>query len=326
MNCNKCGKPLEPGAAFCNSCGASVEQQVVNSAPVQQQAVNPVPIAGTPATGGGFDKKNIIIIVLAILLVVGIGVGFFVGKSTKDDSNNDKNVEKRNSDNTDEEKDKDDKDEKDDNNGEKIHQTIDPSKIKTKADNALGEDIELIKLSYNEERSNLYLLLKNNSKKDLSITAYLNYYDEDGTRIDRGIGTGYIESGKMYLVSIFNSTYEGFDSYDVSINASEYKSYYHKVNVEDKIKVSEVESGLSLELTNDTENDIVSEVTILFYKGNEIAYYGSTYLSPKVGLTDKHTVSIYSYPEYEYKKVKVSDYFDRYEIISSYAFYYETDY
>ena len=325
MNCNKCGKPLEPGATFCNSCGAPVEQQAVNTAPVQQQTVNPVPVAGTPAAGGGFDKKNIIIIVLAVLLVVGIGVGFFVGRSTNDDSNNDKNVEKRNS-NKEDEEDKDVEDKKDDILGEKIHQSIDPSKIKMKADNALGEDIELIKLSYNEERSNLYLLLKNNSKQDLSITAYLNYYDEDGTRIDRGIGTGYIESGKMYLVSIFNSTYEGFDSYDVSIKAEGYKSYYHKVNIEDKIKVSEVESGLSFELTNDTENDIVSEVTVLFYKGNDIVYYGSTYLSPKVGLTDKHTVSIYSYPEYEYKKVKVSDYFDRYEVIVSYAYYYETDY
>ena len=112
MFCSKCGKSLEPGTKFCNSCGAPVNQENNNvetpqmgvennmaTAP-QEPSVAPAPTMAGPAStpeptnmapmGNPEPKKNnaLIIIVVVLVLIIGGLLAYFLLTKDKGDDNN----------------------------------------------------------------------------------------------------------------------------------------------------------------------------------------------------------------------------------------------
>lgn len=90
MFCKKCGKEVKEGAAFCDSCGAPMNQgggQQGTLPPMNTGygAIGSGSLAGGGSGTGNANGKNKMIIIgaaaVALVLVIGLGIALFSGKS-----------------------------------------------------------------------------------------------------------------------------------------------------------------------------------------------------------------------------------------------------
>jgi len=348
-NCKNCGSPLVPGAPFCGNCGTPINQnnvmnatpvQNVQRAPVQNVPVQPmgVPVQSVPVQNIMPPKKNnnLLLIIIVIVILILAGGGYYVSQNVLDKDNNESNSSEKkvsnkdkssDKDEDDKDDDKDDRDDKDDDDEEDAVD-LDGSKVTLKGENELGNEFELVDAFYAKSYLGfLNVLIKNTSDKNADITIYLNYYDENGKRVDRTLDSAYVEAGKVIAVQLTNRTKEKFVKYDVSIDAKEYKSYFHKIDVSDsELQIEEVDSNIRITYKNNSDHDFMAHGTVIYYKNDKIAYFDDVYLSGKPGETVEGKSYLSSYSEFDYKNPKVSDYFDKYEFILSSAYYWDSDY
>ena len=304
MNCGNCGNPLEPNATFCNKCGTPVLQS--NDVKVEKKK----------------SKLVLVIVLFVVFLALGLGIGFFVGKkSVKQNKCTSEPAELKKEDKEEE------KEEKSDSSWDnKKHDVLDVSKIKTSGEDELGKNIEILEMSYKESGNYLYILAKNNNTIDVDYTFYLNYLDSKGTRVDRGLTMGYVGAGKTFVTRIYNSTSDDFSGVSVSVTGKAFKSYYHLVDVENKLDIVDSDKGVVVSFKNETKNNVSIYLSIVYYKDNKIVYFeDSTISTVKPGLTENTTFSIYNLPGYSYDKVS-KDLYDKYEVLVDSAFYYDTEY
>ena len=181
---------------------------------------------------------------------------------------------------------------------------------------------------YDENREYLYILGKNTGTENADYTIYLNYTDEQGKRVDRNISSGYVESGKYFVTYLWNKSDEEYKDYNLSITGSTYKSYFHKVNLDKKkLSIEKTDSGIRVSYKNDTKQEFSIMLAIIYYKNGEIVYFDKgTLIGVKPGLTDDTTFSVYNLPGYDYSKKDTSEFYDKYEVIISSAYYYDKDY
>ncbi len=308
MKCEKCGNELEPNVTFCNKCG-------------NQVSASSIPVVEKKKKNG--LKVVLIIILLIVFLGAGIGIGLLLGKNRNKCLAPERFSETK----KDDEETKEEKDKKDNNtgSGDKKHEKLDVTKIKTSGEDEYGKNIEILKFYYPEDGTDLYVLAKNNNKIAIDYTFYLNYLDEKGTRVDRGLSMGYVEAGKTFVVKIYNSTSDDFKSVSVSTSARAYKSYYHSVDVEKKVETKESSKGIDVSYKNDTDKDVSIYLSIIYYKNNEIFFFDTTTLIVKPGLTENTSFYSYALPGYSYG-VTPSSLYDKYEVLVDAGFSYDTDY
>ena len=337
-----------PGAPYCGNCGAPA------TAAASNQVVDPAADANTinqsqMAVQQPKDNKKIFIIIVALLiLIIASGTIYVVSKKLSDNNETKEVKKKQNNGNNGGEVDPEpdpepnpqpdpdpdpepepDPDPNKDNGGEKTSTDLDLSKLSIRGENELGGKFEIVEAFYTVRFSSGYLslLLKNTSDKDLDYTIYLNYYDESGQRVDRALDLGYVEAGKVVAVEISNRTAAKYKTYDVSVSAKEYKSYFHKIDVSvDDFDVNEIDGNLSIVYKNASDHDFYANLTVLFYKNDKVVFIDAPYLSCKSGETCKDNAYLSFYSEYDYTKPHISDYFDKYEVVVSSAYYWDSDY
>lgn len=77
--CVACGAPLSARAAFCANCGAAASRAAPPPPPAPQSASYgpppPAPYGALPARGG--RSKAVIVVVLAIVILAGVGIAAF---------------------------------------------------------------------------------------------------------------------------------------------------------------------------------------------------------------------------------------------------------
>ena len=107
MYCNNCGNELIAGAKFCNNCGAPVNQEAddgISQGPKQEVTETEITSneetkevsEKTENTGQNpvkekrpFNKKLAVILSLVlVLLIAGLGTGFYIVKAKTDDFRN----------------------------------------------------------------------------------------------------------------------------------------------------------------------------------------------------------------------------------------------
>lgn len=323
MKCPNCGNDLMEGAAFCNKCGNSFQ----NAQPEQPVATVVEPVAA-PVENKPKSIGKILLIVLLVVLFTGLGVlgGFFIGKKVNS-GNQTKCLESKDA--SKDEK-KEEKKEDDDVFGskDKIHQTIDPTKVELSGLDDLGKKLELVKVIYNENRQYLDVLVKNTSNEPMSFTAYLNYYDKAGTRIDQQLDTGYVDPGNYGAFEFNNSTEEQFDHVSVTVKGSKYKSIYFPVPYDKAgLTTIKLDTDLAIYYKNNTKYDLDGRLIAIFYKNNEIVYFYRTWFYElKPGSSDEEKVYLSSFPGYNPNLKTSEKYYDRYEIYPSYVYRTEDDY
>lgn len=327
MKCEYCGSQLEPDVTFCNKCGTPVTPPSNDA-----QQVGNVPQTGNVTPAGNGNKKSGKTIIFVVVIVIALAlIGVIVGSKYSSTLKSDKKVDNNNNvkeNNVKDDKDKDVEKKLDDDDDEIKQIELDTSKLKFVPLDEKGEKIELVDSYYDSSMNHLVLLMKSNNNEPVQLSTALNYLDETDTKIDKNIDTTYVDPGKYVIVDLYNSTRENFSDYSVSVSASSYKSYFQSYDITpDKIKTFESSDSITFSYTNEFDKEIHIHYAMLFYKNDELVFYRWFYMgSIKPGLSESSKFYLTSFPDYTYQNPDMSNYFDRYEIVVSAAYSYDTDY
>ena len=292
MKCKYCNGNIQEGEDFCPSCGKKVKKS---------------------------NKTFLWIILLVVFLGCGLAGGYFYGKSKQEKC-------------VCEEKEcpKEDNNTSYDNvtNNEKYTHEIDFKNTSVKVTYE-GDyvAIESVKSLYDAKYHQVNLLFKNNEKEDFEFTAYLNFLDSTGTRVDRSIDSGKVGAGKYFVVQLSNSSSDDYESVSVTIKTKKIPSYLNKVNVKDKdYEVIKTNEEIDVNYKNNTKNTFSLYFTNIYYKNNEIVYFDrSTIISVTPGNTGKAKFYYTRIPGYVYG-ADTSTMFDKNVLELNYAYYANDEY
>lgn len=288
MKCKKCNQEVNSNASFCPNCGNKITN----------------------------NSSKIVLIILLIVLLLGLVItGIILSPKLIDNKPKTKEIKQ-------EIKTSKVKDVLDENKYYYVAD-IDPKNIKVKNEDDLSKNIKIIKKIYKE--NHLYILAKNNNGIPIMPTIYLNFYDKNNDRVDRSLDLGNaVDKDKYFLIDLWVRSEEDFVSYDISISCNKLKSYQHVID-EDKslLNVNETEDSIELTYKNTTNKELQVNATVIYYKNNKIYYFDDTVLFIDPNEEEKGTVGFYQLPKYSYEKPKD---FDKYEIVITSVYYYDSEY
>lgn len=302
MKCNNCNSIINKGESFCSKCGQPVNNTTKKS-------------------------NNIITIIICIVcLLIGFGGGYLLGtklSEKKVPSNIEELNNKEDNQNQDEDKDNTSID-------GKVAVDLDIETIGFEYESGSLQNIDVIsrykKPSYEKNRYTYMFLCKNNNDVALELTAYFNFMNESGQRIDRTIDTIRVNKGQYFVLEFNNKAKESYSNAKVSIKANKVKSYDHIVELTEKdYKVDLVGNEIRVDYKNNTKNDLSIMALVIFYKDNKIIYFNDAFINSKVGTTESGKVYLSQLPGYDYN-TPVNSLFDKYEVSISSSYYYDKEY
>ena len=298
MKCNKCNFEIKEGSAFCSNCGAKIEKNKNKDNSVV--------------------KVILIIVVIIVVLISFTTLGYIlVNKFTNNTDNNKKKVV--------EEKTHAKKIKLSYLDGKEYYvvDNIDTDKLNIKYEDDLSKNIKIEKMYYKEDH--IYILAKNENDIAIDPVIYLNFLDDTNTRVDRALADSlYVDRGKYFVTSIWVKSEEDFSSYNMTISSRKLKSYQHVFGIDSsKLSVSENNDSISVVYNNNSDKDVQVFLTILYYKNNEIYHFDDKVLFADANMTGDVDFSFYKLPNYTYEKPKD---FDKFEILVTSGYYYDTSY
>lgn len=159
------------------------------------------------------------------------------------------------------------------NNAEKIS-----TNKKFEAKSVLSQ-MEVTELSFDTDYWHYaVLLIKNNSKYNVSVSARVKFYDTDGNLVAaKNTSEDAIESG-YYAVLTFMPD-EAFETMEYELDVSEEK-WYECIQSDMAYEAVEAKNKVILSITNNG-NEAADFVTghVLFYKGDKLVYYSENYFT-----------------------------------------------
>ncbi len=163
------------------------------------------------------------------------------------------------------------------------------------ADQQTGGDVEVLE-EYTYQRgsySDHFLVVKNNTDKDVKVTSESFAYGEDGTMV--GFGDGYLDALAPGCTSVFYElieTDEEIASYDTTVTAGD-SGYYVAVNQDLSYEQTDVSGGAVFQITNNGEYaaDFVQGYALFLLDGEMVDYEYSYFTDDDSEIKPGDTIS-----------------------------------
>ena len=288
MFCNKCGKEIQQGASFCNSCGTSIVAQPVetpNNAPVQ-----------TTTTNNSGNNTKLIVIIVGVLVFIGCIVGVFLltQKGDKESNNTTTTTTTTTSDTKELDKEK-----------KQPTTELDFTNISFKAEDTgtMSDNVQYIGayvVEADPTKGRVNVVLKHTNEKNIDIWLYINFY-KDGLRIksERSYKS-FIKPNEVAIYEITIEMDEDFDSYDITYTTKVSDTYYVDVpysasdityldyNIDDKFD-NEI-----AKFKNKLNREIYGYGVCTFYNNNNVVYIRPGYLG-SVKANEEKVINCFRY-------------------------------
>lgn len=247
MKCSYCGKEVIEGSKFCDGCGAKLE----GGTSKQEEIVYYQPKK---------SKTGLIVafIIIGILLIAGIIVTIILLNSggKNNNSNNSNNGNSNNNNN---------------NSGWKEENKKEESKTTDEKD-------LISNVKYTDEvldNGDIIVFIENKNTTEVSFTLDIEYYDEEGTKVDSNYDAVIGLPSKEKTVLRFYRTEREYKNYELhakNMNGTFFSSQYKDVSITSKDDKEKEEIVVTLK-NNSSKKIESAKVAVVFYKNNKIVGY-----------------------------------------------------
>ena len=304
MICNKCGKEIINNNAFCNNCGAPVENVQTppppvgytpvsqNPTPVEPAPVNPTQVVQPQQTYTSNNKSIIIVIIALILIGAIVAVVIFLtkGKDEKEDKTTTTSETAQILDKT----------------KAAIPSEIDFSNIEFKMedDSDRSKNVEFLGIYSVEpdpQKGKAFVGFKHTNSEPIDVTIYLNYY-MDGVRIGSDQETfTFVKPGIEAFSFIYLRAEDAFNKVDLTYKTRPSGTYHVDVPYkESELLISKDEhyKNYIIKYKNSNDKKITGYGSCLYYKSGKLVYGTNGYLGEvKPGEEKEATCHNISIPE-----------------------------